>query len=73
MTTMWRTIDKPLQRVEPNARTRASWFLKPFQGCLGNLNPAAGEVLAKLLDAQSEHPDATGPDENVCPPYDSVQ
>lgn len=73
VTTMWLTIDKPLRRAEANARTRASWFFKPFQGCLGNLNPAAGEVLARLLDAQSEHPDATDPDDNVCPPYDSVQ
>ena len=73
VTTIWLAFDRVMMRAEPSPRTRAAMFMKPIIGCFRNLNPQAGEILGRLLWAQHASPDLTGPDDNECPPYDSVQ
>jgi hypothetical protein len=71
--TIWRTIDAALRVHQASPKTRAAGFFKPFIGCFRNLNPAAGAALDKILHAQYAHPEATGPEDNQCPPYDVIQ
>lgn len=71
--TIWCLIDRWLARAEPNPKTRAAGFMKLLIGCMRNLNPAAGEIMAIILWAQDANPHLTSEEDNVCPPYDSLQ